>query len=259
MAPNDATPGHWINVLLYALTGFVLFSSLLKISSGNILFSFITSILFIAHPVHTEVVASIKSRDEIMAFLFSIWALERYINYVRSKKILSLVIASFLFFVALLSKESAITFLAIFPLTAYFFTDEKIAVSLKSLIPIAIVTGIFLIIRSSILGGISSESFSVADNLLEAAKDPITKFSTTVLIMGLYLKILLFPHPLVFDYSYNQIPLVGAGSPGFIASALFYGGMLIFSFWKLKSKNLFAYSILFSLLPYLYLLIFSLQ
>lgn len=247
LSPNSAAPGHWMNVILYALTGFVLFRSLLKISSGNLLFSFITSALFITHPVHTEVVASIKSRDEIMAFLFSIWALERFIDYLRNKKIISLIVSTGLFSIALLSKESAITFLAIFPLTAWFFTTEKPLSFFKGMLPLVVVAGLFLLLRDHILGATMPSSFSVADNLLEAAKDPITKIATAVYILGLYLKILIFPHPLVFDYSYNQIPLVGAGNPGFIVSALIYSGMLIFAIAKLKSKNFFAFAILFYL------------
>ena len=248
MAPQNATPGHWMNVLLFACTGLILFLSLFRISSGNILFAFISSALFMAHPVHTEVVASIKSRDEIMAFLFSIWALERYIAYVRGGKTLTIITAAILYLIALLSKESSITFLAIFPLTAWFFTSGKVSGFVKSTIPLIVTAIVFLLIRASVLKGIIPESVSIADNLLAAAKDPVTKISTAVLILGLYLKILFFPHPLVFDYSFNQIPLVGAGDPGFIFSAFIYVGLLIFAIVKLKSRNLFSYSILFFLI-----------
>ncbi len=248
LSPNDATPGHWMNVLLYALTGFILFQTLLKLSSGNLLFSFLASILFIAHPVHTEVVASIKSRDEIMAFLFSIWALNQYISYLRTGKITTILLAAFLFTIALLSKESAITFLAVFPIAAWFFTPSKPSHFLKAMIPLALVALLFMIVRNSILGQTMPGDFSIADNLLEAAKDPITKVSTAVLILGLYIKILIFPHPLVFDYSFNQIPLIGPGAPGFILAAIFYVAILGFAIWKFKSKDFFSFSILFYLI-----------
>lgn len=237
--------GHWMNVLFYALTGWILYFSLLRISKGNVLFAFISAALFIAHPVHTEVVASIKSRDEILAFLFSIWALERYITSIRNRKTSTLITAAALYLIALLSKESAITFLAVFPLTAWFFTDEKPVDSLKKLIPVASAAFLFLIIRAAVLSGATTDSVSVADNLLMAAKDPVTRFCTAVLILGLYLKLLVFPHPLVFDYSFNQIPLVNAADPYFIAAAMIHLSLLVFAIKTLKSKNLFAFSILY--------------
>jgi len=248
MAPNSATPGHWINVLLYAFTGFILFQSLLRISKGNMMFSFIASLLFIAHPVHTEVVASIKSRDEILAFLFSIWALERFISHIRSGNTGSLIASALLFFVALLSKESAITFLAVFPLTAWFFTDQKPSSFLKSSIPLLVSALCFLVLRGTILSGIIPESVSIADNLLEAAKDPVTRYATAIYILGLYLKILLLPHPLVFDYSFNQIPLTGIASVGFLISFTVYAALFVFAIMQFKSKNMLSFAILFYLI-----------
>lgn len=248
VAPNSAAPGHWMNVLLYAFTGFILLHSLLRISNGNMLFSFVASILFIAHPVHTEVVASIKSRDEILAFLFCIWALERFISHVRTGKTGSLIASSFLFFIALLSKESAITFLAVYPLTAWFFTDQKPTSFLKSSIPLLAAAICFLLLRSVVLSGIIPDSVSIADNLLEAAKDPATRYATAIYILGLYLKILLFPHPLVFDYSFNQIPLTGIASVEFLISFMAYAGLFVFAILQFKAKNLFSFAILFYLI-----------
>jgi len=74
--PDNPTPGHIINILLYCLTAGFLFRLLLKLSKNNIYFSFFTTVLFIAQPLHTEVIANIKSRDEILSYLFSIWAIE---------------------------------------------------------------------------------------------------------------------------------------------------------------------------------------
>ena len=47
---------HLVNVLAYALTGLMLFLTLTKCFPNNIFIPFIASILFIAHPIHTEVV-----------------------------------------------------------------------------------------------------------------------------------------------------------------------------------------------------------
>src|SRR2546421_8099647 len=55
---------HLVNVLVYALTGLILFLTLVKFFPKNIFIPFITSLLFITHPIHTEVVDNCKSLDE---------------------------------------------------------------------------------------------------------------------------------------------------------------------------------------------------
>ena len=58
--------GHLVSVLLYGLLGVVLYLVLLKLFSYRetvpypAMIAFITTLLFVAHPVHTEVVANIK-------------------------------------------------------------------------------------------------------------------------------------------------------------------------------------------------------
>jgi len=84
--PNSPGVSHFMNVLLYALTGFFLFRLLVKLFPNNFNIPFIATILFMAHPVHTEVVANIKSRDEILCFLLGIISLSLLLDYVKIKK-----------------------------------------------------------------------------------------------------------------------------------------------------------------------------
>ena len=78
--PRSAKFFHFFTVLFYGLTGIILYLLLLKMlrpSKGeNFAFfvSFITTVLFITHPIHTEVVANIKGQDEIIALLGSLAA-----------------------------------------------------------------------------------------------------------------------------------------------------------------------------------------
>src|SRR5438132_954851 len=70
----------------------------------------IVTLLYLSHPVHTEVVANIKSRDEILAFFFAVVCLYLLIRHSESKSRLSLAASVLAFFAALLAKESIITF-----------------------------------------------------------------------------------------------------------------------------------------------------
>jgi len=73
LAPNQPALGHWMNVLWYVLSSLLLLRFLSDLlNQKNRLLAFAITLVWIAHPVHTEVIANIKSRDEIMCFLFSI-------------------------------------------------------------------------------------------------------------------------------------------------------------------------------------------
>jgi tetratricopeptide (TPR) repeat protein len=238
ISPENAAPGHWINVLLYALTGCVLFRLLFRLTRGNMVFAAVAASLFMLHPIHTEVVANIKSRDEILSLLFCLLALGTFMKAISNSKMSTLVVSGVYYFLALASKESAITFLAVFPLAAWFFASHLSWKRISNFVPVAVAAGLFLLIRASVLQGIETGEVSVADNLLMAAKQPGERFATAVLILGHYLKLLVFPHPLVFDYSFNQIPIVNISNPWFLLSFLAYAA-LIFAALKYAGKKHF--------------------
>lgn len=71
---------HFVNALLYALTALVLFRLLSTVVSPKpgqrwfLSLPFVAALLFALHPLHTEVVANIKGRDEILALLLALVA-----------------------------------------------------------------------------------------------------------------------------------------------------------------------------------------
>jgi len=246
---ENPLPLHLLNIVLYGITGILLFN-FCYLLFPNLIFSFVASMLFMFHPIHTEVVANIKSVDEILSLMLCISACIFLIRYVQTKNITAMVATSVCFFAALLSKESSITFLAIFPLLILLKSDKK-ATSfnwsevLKPMLTLAVFALLFLMIRHSVLSKIASGDPSIADNLLMAAKSYDQKFATAVLILGMYLKLLFIPHPLVFDYSYNQIPLVGIGNMWFILSLLIHTGLLIWAILIWKKNKLLSFTVLF--------------
>ncbi len=121
---------HFINILLYGVSGILLFIVLTYFFPPEnrkwyFSFAFIASLLWIAHPLHTEVVANIKGRDEILTLIFSLWTVKLSFDYLRTKKLYLLLVSFVVFFFALMSKEMAVTFVAVIPLSVYFFTKSK--------------------------------------------------------------------------------------------------------------------------------------
>jgi len=129
---EDPHTSHFINVLLYALSILVLFITLKKVfSSYNILLPFIIALLFAAHPLHTEVVASIKNRDEILALLFALLATLSAFNFIEKENKRSLFFCFLAFIIAILSKSSIIPFAFIIPMALFFFskaTDKQVII-----------------------------------------------------------------------------------------------------------------------------------
>ena len=107
---------HTINVLLYLVSVLLLFNLLCNFFGENkILIAFLASLLFIVHPVHSEVVASIKNRDEILAFFFAMLSGLMIFKYLKKESWYFLLL-SFLFFAAgMLSKKSIYPLVVIYP------------------------------------------------------------------------------------------------------------------------------------------------
>jgi hypothetical protein len=103
------------------LLAYVLFILLAAYSrQETLLFPLEISLFFIASPVHTEVVANIKSRDELLSFLNVLLMLWFSLKYVDSKKNIHLFASLLFFYLALLSKETALVAVLFLPAILYF-------------------------------------------------------------------------------------------------------------------------------------------
>ena len=248
--PDNPSISHFVNIILYALTGFLLFLTLCKLFCHRSVFfgveqgeaaAFIVSLLFVAHPLHVEVVANIKSRDEMLCFLFVICSLLFVLKYIDEMKKKFFFFSALCLFFAFLSKETAITYLAILPLALHFFRGVSFKKNGFILVPFVVVTGIYLAIRTHVLqGALADDGVSMADNIIAGAKTFNTHIGTSFYLLGLYIMKLIFPVSLSYDYSFNQIPIVGMENIFSILSLLFYsgiGGYAAFVLFKSLKKN----------------------
>lgn len=241
---------HFFAVLLYGISCLLLYKLLIllfkeRFSDSTSVFALVCCLVYLVHPTHTEVVANIKGLDETMALIGLLGSWLFLIQYIANKKIINLLLLGITFFLSLLSKETAITFLVILPLSIYFFkqySKKELIIAVGALVA---VSAIWYIIRSEIVGGFSINS--VADNLmndpfLEASNSE--KYATIFCTLWKYLQLLVFPHPLTFDYYPKHIPLVGFNNPIVILSILTYISLAIISIWGLLKKNIYAFGII---------------
>lgn len=238
---------HIGNAIFYGFTGFVSFLMLQRwFYNRNVWFTFLVALLFISFPTHTEVVANIKSRDEILSFLNMAATILLFTTYqdTGNKKYLwwSLLTA----YLAYLSKESSIIMLGIFPLVAYYLRGKSFGQSLATILPYLGITLLFFIQKKALLGTLGGQP--PMDLMVYPYAVEKTRFLSMFKQFAHYLRILAFPHPLIYDYSYNQIPsgrlsdpITWAGIVGFGTSVwLGWKGFLQRTLWGFALALFFA-------------------
>ncbi|MCY7411195.1 MAG: tetratricopeptide repeat protein [Chitinophagales bacterium] len=239
---------HLLNVLLYVITAVVLFLTLkLMLEGKNLLLPFLIALLFIAHPVHTEVIANVKSGDEVLAFLFSMLTIYFSLKFVGTERKKFMLMSMLCFFLALLSKESAVTIVALVPLTLYFFKTpvkkQWSSIAIGLVLPLII----YFIIRYSVLKGITnfSEILLINNSLAAAQNDFAIRTATAIYILGRYVLLLFIPHPLSYDYSFNSVPLVSFSDARALISLLIFIALAFIAVKGIKKKNPVAFGIFF--------------
>lgn len=247
---------HLVNILLYALTGmliYYLFTYLFalktrqQISSDKWYYSvpFIGALLFIVHPLHVEAVANIKGRDEILALLGSLAALYSAVRYVETKQFKYFIYTSVAFFIGLFSKENAVTFFAVIPLTVFFFSSKLVKECLVTYIPMFFIFVVFLSLRQKT---ISNESLGLENDLMNSPFVEMNFFQHTATLIYtwfLYVKLLFVPHPLTHDYYPYHIPIINIWDMRAIVSILMLAVLAFVTVKSFKSKNIVSYSILY--------------
>ncbi len=266
---NQPGIGHAINVLLYAFTAVMLYRVLLALlpkSNKSRYWSvpFLAAVLFLIHPLHTEVVANIKGRDEILALLGALGALYAGMRYTDTGEARWLAYTGLVFLLGLLSKENVATFLAVIPITLWMFSKIPFGRIAKIGLVLLGVTALYVFIRYKALGYMVRPANPVDELVLNPFMGMNTgeKFATIFLSLGWYLKLLVFPHPLTIDYYPYHVPKVTWADWRPIVSLSLY---LLAGVWAARqlflsrstnektdgsasTKKVVAYSILFYLL-----------
>uniref|UniRef100_A0A0K2UVT7 dolichyl-phosphate-mannose--protein mannosyltransferase n=1 Tax=Lepeophtheirus salmonis TaxID=72036 RepID=A0A0K2UVT7_LEPSM len=206
---------HFVNVLLHGIVC-CLYYKLCHVFV-NRKTSFISSILFSVHPVHTEAVTGVVGRAELLSSIFFILSLLLFTNSSNSRQSKTSVLFSstlFLVFVSLavFSKEQGITVLGVaFLLEVYdFITSKKKKAYFWSRICLLISAGaVLLFLRFKVMGS-SLPVFTTFDNPASYEGSTIRRLTWSYLL-ALNSWILLCPDWLCCDWTMGSVPLV----PGF--------------------------------------------
>ena len=156
-----------LNSLLVFLTGFYFLKNknlgIDTEDAGGIYFrnplvlSFAAAMIFAFHPIHTESVAWISGRTDMLSTLFFLLAFLSWLIYEREGKSAALVLSSIFFLFSLFSKENAIAFIGVVFVYGLFtgMPKKKIAYSLAALFFVSV---LYFILRHGGGGGITASS-----------------------------------------------------------------------------------------------------
>ncbi len=294
---------HTNNVLLYELLIvliYILCKSYFFKQQHDL--AFLVALLFAVHPLHTEVVANVKSRDDIFSLMFIVLAFIMAFKFVNNKKTGHLLLFAIVSFLALLSKEYAVLMPLLLPIALYVFDHQSVqkksllllyalfvglgalmlvlaikqvfAVNVLVFINVAAlccylvgawllikrdaaqktlltlmlslhaVTLIYFIIRlaavNMVPGVVDSE---ILNNPFWLASGQ-EAFATKIYVLLDYFRLLIFPHPLVCDYSFDSIKYKQLSDVSVILSMLLYVVMIIMCWRLIKKRHATGFAIL---------------
>ncbi len=227
---------HVANVLLHAAVCLLVWSFTRRLFEDEAIAG-VAAVLFAVHPVHSEAVAGIVGRGEILAAGFMLLGLLTLLPRGRPAGVKRTLLAGPLFFAALLSKETAVCFPAVALVVLYWVNRERrlplrwwLARAALLLAPLVA----YLPLRY-----VALEERFIRDKLISLLFVPLhdaglaARLHGPVTILGHYARILLLPSRLSCDYGVavfdprrgpELLTLVGVlTSAGLLAALIGYG------------------------------------
>ena len=118
---------HLNNIWAYVLACVLLYILFRKyFLKENHDLAFLAALIFFTHPLHSEVIANIKGRAEILASIFMTLTFLFSFKFIENKKTTTLLTASVMCLLALLSKEYSLMLLLLIPIALIVFNKIKI-------------------------------------------------------------------------------------------------------------------------------------
>jgi protein O-mannosyl-transferase len=214
---------HLGNVLLHACVA-ALAWMLLRRAGCHYGTAFLGGAIFATHPIHTEVVANVAGRAELMAALFVLaaWLLHRRADD-EPARLRYRVAASMCYLAAVLSKEGAVAA----PLL--FWADDALRPEAQTSSSrgaryggYAAAFAALLALRMIVLGPHQGAADAIPLDNPAAAAGTLPRVATSAWVQLKYALLCLWPHPLSSDYSIDVIPVArSAFDPRAIAGGAF--------------------------------------
>tara|TARA_R110002049_G_scaffold200299_5_gene370989 strand:+ start:12925 stop:14808 length:1884 start_codon:yes stop_codon:yes gene_type:complete len=239
----DATVSHSINLLLYIISCWLFLLIIIQLfPDKSFTITIATVLLFLALPIHSEIVNNIKSRDELLMLTFSLSATYLWLKSLNGKWWI-LFTALLALALAILSKKDGLIFLGIIPTAIYFhpkFTWKKLLLSIGLLLSVPV--GL-RILRKVTKEGEQLRIYGAGENPLFDPTIDVDQVSFSLHSLWFYLKKMLFTTDLISYYGYNMIPINGYDITSIITIIVVLI-LAIIAVKGLKNRNPIAFGII---------------
>jgi hypothetical protein len=191
---------HVVNILLHALNTLLVFW-LIRALNGTQRLAFVTGLLFLLLPIHTEAVSSIAGRADLLALTLG---LSSVLTLLGQRYWLS----AACFAGALFAKESAAGLAPVIAALAYVRYRPDYRLVGRILARFVACGLLYVVLRVVALGrdALANDAAFVFNPLKFV--DPVTRLATALKVMVLYFWKSLVPVHLSADYSFDQITLI---------------------------------------------------
>lgn len=253
---------HTINWLLYVLNAFMIYLVLIRMlrefftDKWRHFIAAIMAVLFLLHPLHVEVVANIKGRDEILCLLFALLSLDMAYRWIDKKRVIFMIGALISGFLSLLAKESSIILPVAIPIILWVTRPQmKIGKLAGIFISFSFIAAVYMLVRYEAVGYFLSSGTGTEDRIL--MNNPYLtataerKHATIFYVLLMYFKLFFYPTPLTHDYYPWQIPLRYWSDPTALSGALVMIGLTIWAVWALIKRRYPAGAIVWMVLSLL--------
>ena|ERR1051326_6811303 len=235
-AMNSPAFSHSINLFFHLTNVLLVFIFIKRISKTGI--AFFTAGLFALYPGAVDTVAWISTRSNLMFTFFFLLSLIAYLDYLRGRKMLTLILCLLLFICACLSKSAAVALSLVLPLIDHLqgrkFTRNVILEKAPFFLVAVVTVWLAILCRADIAQTHSASEFTLTD-----------KFFMDCYTVDVYILRIFIPLDLSAVYSYpvkeeGALPLVYYISPVLVIA-------MIVLLWKLRKRRELSFGILFFL------------
>ncbi|HAP70204.1 MAG TPA: hypothetical protein DCR04_10865 [Flavobacteriales bacterium] len=196
---------HFINVLLFGLTAIFLFHLLCFFFDERLrLFLFLAVCLFCIHPINTEVVASLKGRDELLSLMFTIFSFHYIVRFYKTESAITMLIALVLYVLSMMSKMSSITWVPILLVGLHYYNGLSRLKTLKLGAGLVILTMMYYVSVFMLFDDWKRPFHFIETPFHFLPTDE--KIASIIAAAGYYLKLLVWPHPMCCYYGFDEIP-----------------------------------------------------
>lgn len=233
---------HATSLLLQLLAGLLVWRTARALTDDDSV-AIIASAIFLLHPLAIESTVFISDANDPLCLVFLLAGFLTFLNRGKWRAWLAAAASLTLFALALLTKETAIAFIAFIFLYTVLFPPERrggaLLAALRGALPYAGVAALYLMLRRIVVGAVTVRA------------EPVASISTTVLtlpsVIWTYLRHFFVPARLAFFY---DTPYVHSGSRRLwlplLGLAIIAG--LIWLAWKRTGSRVFVLGLGWSLL-----------